>query len=97
MEQECDGHKTDDDDLFEQIALQRLYGILNQSGAVVSRDDLDSAWKRRLDLRKFLLHSIDYGESVHSIAHHNDSADGFSLAVPLRDSLANVGTERHGS
>src|SRR5690348_18323064 len=97
MEQKCDGHKTDDDDLFQKIALQRLYGILNQSGAVVSRYDLDSAWKRGLDLLRLLLYSIDYGEGVHSIAHHNDSADGFSLAVPLRDSLANVGTERHGS
>ena len=55
VKQENDDDEADDDRLFEQVALQRFDGCMNQPGAVVSGDDLDAGRKRGLDFRELLL------------------------------------------
>ena len=49
MEQESNRHEADDDGFFEEIALERFDGCLNQSGPVITGDDLDAGRKRRFD------------------------------------------------
>src|SRR5215472_11446775 len=97
MEEEHDGHETHDDHFFQQIPLKGFNRRSDQSRTVIARHDFHAVWKRRLDCLKFFLYSIDYLQSVHAIAHHNDSADGFALAIPFGSSLTDVRAERYGS
>ena len=92
-----DDHDADDDRLFEQVALQRLDGCLNQSRAVVSRDHFHARWQRRFDFREFLLDAIDDAQGIHSVAHHDNAANGFAFALPLGNTFANVRPERNCS
>ena len=97
MKQEDDDHQADDDRFFEQVALQRFDGCIDQIGAIVSRHDLDAGWKRGRDLAQLLLHSVDDVQRVHALAHDDDPADGFAFAIPLCDSFADIGAEAHRS
>ena len=82
---------------FEQVALQRFDGGVNQSGAVVSRDDFHTGWQRRFDFREFLFDAVDDTEGIHAVAHHDNAANGFPFALPLGNSFPNVRPERNGS
>ena len=90
MEKKNDDDGTDDDRFLEQLVLQSFDGVVNQTGAVVSSDDLYALGQRRLDLSKLLLDAVDDIERIHSVAHHDDSADGFSFALPLCNALADI-------
>ncbi len=94
VEQENDDHDADDDSLFEQVALQRFDGGLNQSGAVVSGDHFDARWQRGFDFEELLLDAIDDAEGIHPVAHHDNPANRFPFSLPLRNSFTNVRPER---
>ena len=49
-----DDDEADDDGLFEQVALQRFDGRMNQSGAVIARDNFDARRQRGFDFRELL-------------------------------------------
>src|SRR6266571_740462 len=82
---------------FKEIALQRFDGCLNQSRPVITGENFDAGRKRRFDFAKLFLNAVDHLKRVHSVTHHNDSADGFPFAVPLRHTRADIGPERDAS
>ena len=43
MEEENDDYETDDDRLFQQIALESIDGRVNELRAIIASDDLDSS------------------------------------------------------
>src|SRR5579863_4754018 len=90
MKEKHDDHEADDDALFKQIALQGADRFLNESRAVIARDDFDASRQRLLNLCELLLDPFDDGERVLSITHHDDAADGLSVAIPLSRTLAKI-------
>src|SRR5271170_1430138 len=97
MEEEDDDDNADDDGLFQQIALKRFNRGINQAGTVISRHDDDTCGKRGCDLTELLFDSVNDVQGIQTLAHDDDSADSFALAVPLGDSFADVGPKTHGS
>src|SRR4029077_5436372 len=73
MKQEENDDDADDDGFFEQVPLQGFNGGMNQAGAVVAREDLDSERQRGFGLRQFLLYAIDDGQGIHAVTHDNDA------------------------
>src|ERR1700722_17722267 len=90
VKEKDDDHEADDDSLFEQIAFQCIDRFLNESRAIVAGDDFDASRQSLLDLSKLFLDPFDDGERVLSVAHHDDAADGLSVAVPLSRAFAQV-------
>ena len=70
-------------------------GFTDQSRAVVAGMDLNSGRQAGRDLSDSCLNSIDYIQGVLAGAHHNDTADGFSLALPFRHAFANIWAKRN--
>ena len=97
VKQENDDHEADDDGLFQQIALQRFDRRVDQTGAVVSRHDLDAGRQRRCDLAQLLLDAVDDVQRIHALAHDDDAADGFAFAIPFRNPFADIRAEAHRS
>src|SRR5438067_8377104 len=93
VKEEDDNHQTDDDRLFDQVALQRLNRFLNQRSAVIACDYLDSRRERALDLLQFLFHAVDNVESIQAIPHHDNAADSFALALPFGNAFSNIRAE----
>src|SRR5690349_20256454 len=93
MEEKCNRDETNDDGFFEQITLQRMDGISDQTRAVVPGYNFDARRQGRLDVGELFLNAINDVERVHSVAHHNDSADRFALSIPFHDSLTDVRAE----
>ena len=83
MEEERDTDKTDDDSFGNQVALQRVNRFIDKPRAIVAGHNLDTGGQRRRDLLQLCLYAVDYIEGVHAVAHHNDAAHGFSLALPI--------------
>ena len=80
-----ENHEGDDDDLLDQLVLQVVDGTLDELGPIVGRHDLEAGRQRRLDVAQLLLDALDDVERVLALAHHDDPADGVSLAVEVRD------------
>src|SRR5215472_10005012 len=95
MEQESDRHEADDNDFFEQIALQGRDGRLNQAGPVVTGNDLDACGQRSFDFHELFVYPVDYPERVHAVTHNNDAAHRFAFSVPFDYTPANIGAEGH--
>src|SRR5665213_139992 len=93
MEEKDDNYEADDDGLFHEVALQRLDGFLDQTGAVVTRHYFHAWRKRRFDLRELLLDAVDYCQSVQAVAHHHDAAYGFAIALPFDNAFPHIWTE----
>ena len=75
-------NKCDQDQLFDQRALQCVSGAQDQIGAIVERIDLHA--RRQSCLKRFdlLLHRIDHLERVDAVARDHDSANRlFAVAV----------------
>ena len=92
MKEKNDDYDADDDCLFQQVALQRFDGCPNQSRAVVTGDHFHSCWQRWFDLLQFLFDSVDDIQSIHPVAHYNNPANGFSLALtsPEDETISNT-------
>ncbi len=97
VKQKGDGDKTDDGDFEEQIALKSFNGVVDEAGAVVAGNDFDAGRERGLEFGESFFHTVDDGESVHTVAHDDDAADGFAFTVPFGDALADVRAERNGA
>ena len=72
---------------------KRLMESLNQPGAVISGDDLNSRRQRGRNLAELLLYAVDDIQRIHALTHDDDAADGFAFAVPLGDPFANIRAE----
>src|SRR5215469_12842463 len=93
VKQEDDDDDANDDGLLQQVALEGFDGSADQPGTVVTGDVFHTRRQRGFDVHQLFLHTIDYVQRVHAIAHDHDARDGFSLALPLGDSFADVRTE----
>ena len=95
MKQEDDDHEAYDDRLFEEFALQRIDGCLDQPRAIVAGDNFDAGREAAANFRYPRLDAVDDVERVLPVAHHDDTADGLPFAVPFGNSLSQVGPKAH--
>jgi len=95
VKEEDDAHQADDEYLLEQLLDQRADRFLYEVGAVVRRDDLDARRQRRLDVSEFPFDAVYDVERVLAVAHHDDAADDFALAVELRDAPPHIRAVRY--
>ena len=93
MPEEDEDHEADDGQLFDQGMLQVVDRALDQVGAVVGDDELDSFGERSLALLELGLHSPDDVHHVLAVAHDDDSARHLPLAVELGDAPAHFGAQ----
>ena len=93
VEQKHNNDQADDDRLFDQVSLQGLNRVLNQAGAVITRDHFNSRRQGGFDFRQFLFDAVDYIECVQAKAHHHNPADRFALSLPFRYTFSNVRAE----
>src|SRR5215472_15479161 len=97
VEQEPQADYADNERFQQQVALQSVDRFLNQRGAVVGRNYLNSRGQRWLNFGELLLDPIDDVERVQPIAHDNNPAYGLSFSLPFRNAFANIGTEGNTS
>src|SRR5215470_17960260 len=93
MKEEEDSDQAHDDCLFQQIALQRFDGRVDQARAVVSGHHFNALRQRWLNLLELLLDAVDDVQRILSESHYDDPANCFTLAVPFRYAAANIGAE----
>src|ERR1700677_174984 len=82
VKEKNDDHQTYNDGLFEQVAFQSIDGGLNESRPIVASDDFDTSRQSLFNPAKLLLDSVDDGQGILPVTHHDDAADGLSIAVP---------------
>ena len=92
--EEYENDQRDDDHLHEQLVLQCVDRLFDQLGAIVGLDDLHARRQRRLDLLQALFDARDDVHRIFAMAHHHHAGSDFSLAVELRDSAAQLRSER---
>src|SRR6266536_2098160 len=97
VEEKDDDHQADNYCLFEEVALKRADGFVDQPGAIVGANNFDTWRQRAFDLLNLLLDPVDHVQGIHAIAHNYDAAHGLAFALPLGHTLADVGAQRHGS
>ena len=95
--EEHDADQRDDDAFLDQLFAQRVDGVMDQFAAVVGRHDSHALGQRRLDFLQLLFDAVDDGERIFAVAHDDDAADDFALAVQLRDAAPDVRAEMHGA
>ena len=93
MKQKCDADKADNHCFEYQVALKCLNRLVNEPGAVVSGDDLDTRRKRWGDFPQLCFHSIDHVQRVHAVAHDDNPTYRFSFALPVNRAATYVGTK----
>src|SRR6185437_3088039 len=80
--EEHDDDEADDDRLRNEVALQSMDRGLDETRPVVARANL-YPWRQRAgDFSDLRLDAPDHLQRVHPVAHHDDAADGLSLALP---------------
>ena len=72
-------------------------GVVDQFAAVVGRDDAHAFGQRGFDFLQLLLDAVDDVQRVLAVAHDDDAADRFALAVEFRDAAPQVRAEMHGA
>ena len=83
MEEERDTDKTDDDSFGNQVALQRVNRFIDKPRAIVAGHNLDSGGQRGRNLLQFCLYAVNHIEGIQAVAHDDNAAHGFSLALPI--------------
>ena len=68
---------------------------MNQLGAIVTGNNLNSRWQGGFDLRQLLLNTVNYVQRIQPIAHHHDAADSFALAIPFGHAFTNIRPKRN--
>ena len=97
VKEEDKDDQADDDRFFNQGALQGVDGVVDETGAIVRRFDFDARWKRGCDLAEPGFYAVNHIEGVLALAHDDDTADGFALAVPVGNAIADIGAEAYGA
>src|SRR5579875_2043409 len=95
MKQEHHDHNADDNRFCDEVPLQGVDRCVDEPGTIVAGNDFHARRKALFYLGEFRLDVVDDRESVLTIAHHDDAADGLPLPVPFGDSFAQVGAEAH--
>ena len=96
VHEEGEAHQRDDEAFLEQLFFERLDGAIDQRAAVVGDGVLSRpAAAPFIACVELLLHVENDLAGVGAVAHHDDAADGFALAVQLGDAAPHVGAEFH--
>ncbi len=93
MEQEHAADESDNDEFLDELLLQVRDGALDEAGAVVSGDDLDTRRQAGLELLDPGLDRVDRLERILAGAHDDHPARHFALTVQLRDAASHFGSD----
>ncbi len=76
--------QRDEDQFFDQRALERVRGALNQLRTVVKGHDLHAFRQPGSQRVEFLFDRVDYFQCVHAIARDHDPANRFLTVLVQR-------------
>ena len=96
MQQECQTHERHDDAFLDEFVLERLDCAINQFRAVVVHGDFHVVRQSLHRCRQPGFHILDYLVSVRTIAHDDDTADGFAFAIRLGNAAPHVRAKLDG-
>ena len=81
MPEEEDVRQRDQDDLFDQRRPQRIHRMVDQSAAVVERNDVHALGQARLHRCDLRFDGVDDFARIGAVANDDDAADGFLAAL----------------
>ena len=93
--QEERADQADDDELLDQTACECVDGPVDESGAVVDRNQLHALGQSLPKLGQLLLDGRNGLQGVISRPHQDDAAHHLPLSVQLRDALAHLGSQAY--
>src|SRR5205085_5128002 len=93
VEEECEANDGDDDELLGELVPEVVHGALDQLRAVVGRHDLHARGQAALQLRELRLDRGDRFQRVLPGAHHDYTADDFTLTVQVGHAAAHLGPQ----
>ena len=96
VQKKDEDHEGDDRHLLDERAAERVDRGLDQLGAVVRDQNLDTLRKSGLELGQPCLHGADHPQRVLAVAHDDDSADHLPFAVELDQAATHVRADLHG-
>ncbi|MNE05407.1 hypothetical protein D3C80_979680 [compost metagenome] len=90
MEQEQRAHQSHHDKLLQELVGQGFNCMFDQLGAVVHGDNFHTRRQGLLNLLQLDLQRVDGFQGIFAVAHHDDAARHFALAVQLRHAPADL-------
>src|ERR1700722_605507 len=95
MPKEDDTDQRDNDAFFDELFPKRFDGSLDDTAAIVGRNDLDPIGQRGLQFMQLFLNARNDVQGVFAVAHDDNSAHHFSFAVEFRYASSQVSAEMH--
>src|SRR5215831_1025728 len=78
--------QRDENQFFNQRAFESMSRPLNELGAIVKRNDLNTFWQAALDRCNLLFYRVDHFQGVHAIPSDDYTSDSFlSVLVESAD------------
>src|SRR6516162_5334483 len=90
MEEKYGADQSYNQKFFDELRLEVLDRALDEPGAIVGRNDLDSRRKARFELRELRFDGIDGLERIFARAHDDDAAGDLSLTIKVGDSAPHL-------
>ena len=84
---------ADDDEFFDQRALEGLDRPFDQIATIIGGHDLNARRKGRLQLLQFCTDPLNDLQGVFSKSHDDDAADDLSFAVQIGNPASHVRTQ----
>ena len=89
-------HRTDqnhDQELFQQLAVQVVDGVIDERGAVIGGHHFDAVRQARANFLQALLDAVNGFKGVFTEAHHHDATGDFPFPVQFGDSTSHLGAK----
>src|SRR5699024_6171676 len=91
MKEEKQDDERDDDRFFGEASGERLNGGVDEFGAIVRCGDFDTFGQPVAEFFDAFFDAIDDFSGVFSVAHHDNSADDFAVAVFIENPAPQFG------
>src|SRR5580692_3549462 len=95
MPEENDTDQRHHNAFFDELLPKRFDGSLDDSAAIVGRNDLDPIGQRGLEFLQLFLNARDDVQGVFAVAHDDNSTHHFPFSVEFRYASSQVSAEMH--
>ena len=90
VEQEQETNQHHDEELLDQLGLERIHRTVDQGGAVIGFNDLHTFRQAVLELSQSLFDAFDGGAGIFTKAHNNDTTDHFAFTIQFGDAASEL-------